>query len=261
MRSKAILIGVSLAVAASTAAQASVVKFAVKADRLYRISNGTVEPFTLSDSLNSLTATSHGIIGISNTTTGNPDEFQVYRLDGAFGPNPTLTQIGIHNTRRPAITEINGTLYGVGEIDELVILDWVDFTATLVGHMGTPQGVGGTGYDPVNDKFYMTNHGSQLFYEVDYTNADVTPIGSLGLNFTNQGGEFFDGVYYAALEDLDNDTFVIGTIDVATGIFTETMVLETGLNPNEPIGLAVIPAPGTLGMLGLAGLLATRRRR
>lgn len=237
---------------------------AVKGNQLFRTDGVSTEQFTLSDSLHSLSRMSDGrILGISNNPNPLTGLQEVYRLDDPLGAAPSLTKINEVAERYPTFSQVRSRVYGTRSIDTLVTMDPSDLTElTLVGNMGNPQGIGGSGYDRINDKLYLTNHSTNAFYEVDYINATLTQIGLLGLNFQNQGGEFFGGTYYAALEDLDNDRFVLGSVDVSTGVFSPILVLHSGLATLDgTVGLAVIPTPGALAVLGLGVFVAFRRRR
>lgn len=257
-------IGISVIALAmvSGAAVAQPTFLAVKGNQLFRVDSNGVSQFTLSDEMHSLsTISGNKIVGISSTSTGGFTE--AYELTGALGPTPTLTLVNSALTQRyPTISDINGTVYGTRDVDNLVTLDNLLSETSVIGQLGLPQGIGGSGYDPVSDTLYLTDFATDSFYKVNYTNATATLVGSLGLDFTNQGGEFFNGRYWAALEDKDNDRFVLGTVNVNTGAFTPEVTLFSGLaNLPGTVGLAVIPTPGATVVLGLGVLAAFRRRR
>lgn len=262
-------VNVSLAVAAGAAislcaAANGQIFLAVKGDQLFRTDGVSVERFTLGDSLHSLSRLSDGrIVGISNTLDQTTQMLEVHELLNPLGIAPSLNQIAKVPERYPTLSDVRGRIFATRTIDVLAELSPATFAElNVVGNMGTPQGIGGSGYDRVNDKLYFTNFATGSFYEVDYTNANAQVIGPLGLNFENQGGEFFGGKYYTALEDIDGDRFVLGQVNTATGAFTPILVLHNGLSTLPgTVGLAVIPGPGALAVFGLGLLVAARRRR
>ncbi len=264
MRSMGLTLAASAAAMFLATSASGQIFLAVKGNQLFRTDGITVEQFTLSDSLHSLSRMSDGrILGISNDPNPLTGQQEVYRLDGALGAAPTLSQINEVAERYPSFSQVRGRVYGFRTVDTLVTMNPANLSETgVVGNMGNPQGIGGSGYDRVNDKLYMTNHATGAFYEVDYSNATINQIGLLGLNFLNQGGEFFGRTYFTALEDVDRDRFILGTVDVATGQFNFMLTLHSGLaNLQGTVGLAVVPAPGALALLGLGALFAARRRR
>jgi hypothetical protein len=236
---------------------------ATRGNELFRVNGNQVDQFTLTDSLHTLCRTSSGrLLGISNSPVQGLVE--IYELVGAETNNPTLVQVGSSSQRYPALAEVNGTLYATRDVDFLVTLDNNTFSETNVqGNLGLPQGIGGMGYDAAHDRLYLTDFATDNLYRIDYANSTTSLVGPVGVDFRNQGAEWYRGRYYTALERVDTAEFVLGHINVANGAFTQTLVLDTGITfpAGATVGLAVIPAPGAAAILGLAGLGFGRRRR
>ncbi len=259
-----ILLG-SLMLAVAAPAFAGDTFIVTRGDQMYRYNGMTVDQFTLNDTLHSLSSTDMGIIGVSNlqSNVGNPPpEFETWRLDNALG-TPTLTQIGtMVDQRFTTVTQVGETLYGLGE-GNIYTVDSAS-SYTLVTAMDPGEAIGGSGWDSATSTFYVTGPNSNSFFSLDLATGARTLIGSLGFDFRNQGGEWWNGQYWAALEDVTNDRLVLGTVDTTTGLFSLEVVLQDGLGSlgsDQTMGLAIIPSPSSLALLGLGGLAATRRRR
>ncbi len=259
----------ALALAGTTASLASAADtfLVVRADTLYRYNGNTVETFTLSDTFHSLSVTEHGIIGVSNLqeNVGNPPpDFEIWRLDGALSAAPSLARIGTFTDQRfPTLTQVGSTLYGIGEGEIYTVAP--DFSLTYVANVNPEEAVGGSGYDAATDTFYVSGQTSDALFTMDLGTGTISQIGTgVGFDFRNQGGEFWGGQYWAAFEDVANDRLVLGTVDTTTGLFQLEVVLQNGLGvlgAGQTVGLAVIPSPASLALLGLGGLAAARRRR
>lgn len=260
---------IALAVAGTTVSLASAADtfLVVRSDTLYRYDGNTVTTFTMSDTFHSLSVTEHGIIGVSNLqeNVGNPPpDFEIWRLDGALSAAPSLTRIGTFTDQRfPTLTQVGNTLYGIGEGSVYTVAP--DFSLTFVSNVNPGEAIGGSGYDAATDTFYVTGQTSDALFTMDLGSGTISQVGTgVGFNFRNQGGEWWNGQYWAAFEDLDNDRLVLGTIDTTTGLFSLEVVLQNGLGDlaaNQTVGLAIIPSPASLALLGLGGLAAARRRR
>jgi hypothetical protein len=173
-----------------------------------------------------------------------------------------------------SLSFIGDTLYGFqktpgnpANTTTLVTIDPVNDTQSLVGATGlTTVGANGSGYDPTTDTLYTVVDGALGtgdLTEVDYGLANGpdptgTVVGDLGVDFGNGGAEFFDGTLYALIQDLTNQTLVVGSVDTTTGLFTQLQQFDV-FTPG-PVGLAVVPEPATLSLLALAGLAVLRRR-
>lgn len=248
---------VTLLAAASVGANAQTF-FVSKGTTLYRATDGGIDQFTLSDELHSLTRDDSGrFVGGSSVVDGR---FELYELTDPFG-TPTLSEIATTSGRVPTLANISGTLHGVQGVTNLFRFDGA-FNETFLGNLGIANGVGGSGYDPVTDKYYLLNHEDDTLYTVDYVNALVTDSRSINLDFEFHGAEWFGGQLWAAVTELTLGQLILGTIDPSTGDFTLDRVIADGFGPNSgTVSLAIIPAPATLSLVALAGLGVTRRRR
>lgn len=257
-----LLVGGALAAIAGSASAQTFL--AVRGTDLFRY-DGSLEAFSLGDELHSLSVTSQGIIGVSSTVENfgdpAPELRNVYRLDDALGAAPFLTNLGVtEDLPVPTIFERNnGDLIGLG-MGMLFVFN-PDFSIATSIAVSVP-GLGGTAYDPLTDTLFGTEQDTDTLVEIDIDTGVVTTIGSLGFDAGNQGGEWYNGTYYTAIEDFDQGLLLLGSIDVGTGAFTQIAVLDNqvGLFAGT-IGLAVVPSSATLAPLALAGIFAGRRRR
>ncbi len=260
-----LILGSVLTAMVATPALANHTFFAMRGDQMFRYQAGSVSQFTMNGTVHSLSSTSQGVIGVSNAQNnpGDPPfNFDAYRLDNGFSGTPTLTTIGESEVHRfPTLTEVNGTMYGIH--DEQIFTVDNSFNNTFVANIDPGEATGGSAYDAASDTFYITGPVNNALYTLDLSDGSTSMIGTgVGFDFRNQGGEWWDGEYWAALEDLTNDRFVLGTIDTTTGLFNlEVVLLDTLAGDGGTVGLAIVPAPSTVALIGLGGLVATRRRR
>jgi len=86
--------------------------------------------------------------------------------------------------------------------------------------------------------------------------------GGMGVVLLNDGVELAFDIFNPAWGGIGNSWFNVTTSDGST--FDEIRVLGFGFAPNtyiDNISWNVVPGPGSLAMLGLAGLIGSRRRR
>jgi MYXO-CTERM domain-containing protein len=245
-------------------ASAQPVFFATANDTLYRFSlGGPIDEFQLSDRIMSLAVNPDGdIVGYGPDINGNQAR-NSFRLDNPFG-SPSLSLLSDQITsQRPTLTFVGDEGYTVGDIDVLRTVDSVLLEDTgVVGNLGLPTDSNGSGYDAVNDVFYLINGTNDALYTVNYSNAATTLVGSLGLDYHFGGAEFFEGTLYALIEDTSRQELVLGSIDTSSGAFTPLQSIASyDPNQNNYIGLAVVPTPSSLALLSLGALAAGRRRR
>jgi hypothetical protein len=264
----------------ASAVQAGPVFLGTQGTTLYRISDGGVETFTLSTDLTSMAVGPGGVIwGSALTDAGTNGLRELYTLDDPLGVSPSLSLVGeflADNT--PSLTWVDDTLYGVqktpGGSDPavLVTIDTLGLTQQVVGDTGEiGAGFNGTAYDPSTDSFYGIRGGGLIppaeLYEVDYslsggTDPATTLIGELGLSYVNGGAEWFGDTKYALIQErLESGLgdLLLGTVNPDTGEFTQTLVVDAAV-PGA-VGLAVIPEPATLSLLGALAIVVLRRRR
>jgi hypothetical protein len=251
-------------VGAAAAATAQPVFFATGNNTLYRFTlNGSVDTFQLNDKMMSLALDPNGdIVGHSAEINGGQGR-ESYRLDDPFG-TPSLTMLSDQVAGpRATLTFVASQGYAVDEDGMLNTVDGATLVDTgVVGDLGLPTDSNGSGYDPATDTFYLINGTTDSLYSVDYTDASNTLIGSLGIDYLFGGAEFFDGTLYAWVQDTGRQQLVLGSVDTTTGAFTALRAVDS-YDPNENIfmGLAVVPAPATVGLLAAGALAAVRRRR
>lgn len=254
-------------------ASAAVVQFlATDGNRLYRGDlAGNVSPFvTLSAEVQSLTRVPYGfsVNGVSggdiiatarDATSGT---WKVYRLDDPFG-SATLTQIGATAFGIGSIAFAPDGMYAVHDSLSPLRVTKLDSTNfSVVQHYATGvnvSGGGGIAYDPGAAKFYLTdatNH--RLLSWTPGNNAAI--IGNVGFGFANNGLEFLNGTLYGALrQDSPGSVMRVGSFNTATGAFTAGTLINGVLGNGT--GFVTIPAPATVGLLGMASMVAARRRR
>jgi len=209
-------------------------------------------------------------------TDADSDNFrELYTLANPLGASPSLVFQGdFLEENTPSLSFIGDTMYGFQKTPgaplaetKLVEIDPVGQTQAIVGATGTTgAGANGSAYDPdTGELFCISTGGAEAgkLYDVDHMLAGgadptATLVGSLGLMFSNGGAEMYDGTFYALLQDYPH-SLVLGTVDSGSGLFTQTLVVDA--YEAGPVALAVIPEPGTLGLLALTGLAVLRRRR
>ena len=238
------------------------IALATSGETLYRVdlSNGNVETFNLGDEIVSQMVTSTGdVLAFSNTKSGG--QYEVYELTDPTGAAPSLNQIGSRSLEAFGHSEANGVMYAIRNGD-LYTVDNSSYELTFVGDTGI-NGTGSTAFDTASGTFYALSSQTDSLYRIDgfdTASPSAALIGSAGVAFRNQGMEFFDGVLYAAMQNDAGTRMNIGTVDTATGLFTSLVEIET--NGVAPTSLAVVvPTPGAISLLAVAGVAATRRRR
>jgi hypothetical protein len=163
----------------------------------------------------------------------------------------------------------------VSEANQNLVLNPNTGGATSVTPLFFGAGDANAGVDPnVVGSAYTNNFAgattSQL-YGID-TNLDILvtqansagtlgTVGALGLDLTNLAG--FDisgatGIAYLAGQDSAGGITKMWTVDLSTGMTTLLGQIDGGVIVSS---IAVVPAPGSLGVVALGGLAMARRRR
>ncbi len=195
--------------------------------------------------------------GGSNTlymVNGRGGRMGLYDVSTSTGNATLLGTHGITDLFSVAWDSTTDTLYaaqfsgGTG----LYTLDQADGTPTTV-NAGMSNGIGGLMYDGSRDMLIGSNDGGGDLYDIDRSDGTQTLL--FDGPFVNDSGLTHDTV---------NDLYwgidwsgVLFNYDPNNG-YARTDVM-TGLGAHD--GLAYIPAPGSLALLGLGGLFAARRRR
>ncbi|MFG0307378.1 MAG: hypothetical protein ACF8Q5_14325 [Phycisphaerales bacterium JB040] len=261
---KTALFASTLALTAGLAAAQQPTFLVTNGSTLYRTTvGGPVETFNLGDDIVGMAVAADGTIyATSSTANATSGLFELYTIDDAEG-TPTLSLVTDQLASvYTALSIIDGSLYSSFEGGQfLVNVDLNTFAETTVGATGVFN-VGGAAYDQGSDTLYWSSGIDDALYTIDYTTAAATLVGSLGIDVAQQGMDFyeFNGVLYHAVDNETTGRFELGTTDTTTGAYT---FLKTIVDANlqGSTSLAVIPTPASAAVLGLGGLLATRRRR
>lgn len=160
---------------------------------------------------------------------------------------------------------VGNTLFGVYIISPqtpsvLATLDPTTGASVDVGLTGLNGAVNGLAYDGASGIMYGSTSANTLgptswLVAIDLGTGAATPIGDMGIVVGSiefgSNGQLYGGGGQA-------NSGQIFTIDTGTGV--STFLGDTGLGTTVT-GLSLLPAPGTLALLGLGGLCVTRRRR
>ena len=249
---------------------------------LFVTQGGSTTSFPISDDLTSMAVAPDGTIWATSQTDNDNDGFyEIYTITNPTTA-PTLNPMGdflLDNT--PSLTFINGQMYGLQKVagqdndTRLITINPGAMTQATVGNTGIFNiNANGLGYDAPNDTLYTMSKGPiGDTWTLDYTAvspADPTNtlVGSLGERTNNHGAEFYDGVLYVAIQDIDELNpgmfkLRLGTVDAMTGDWTELEVLADNWDQANglQVGVAVIPTPGALALASFAGIAGLRRKR
>lgn len=206
---------------------------------------------------------------------------RLYKIDANTG---AATQVGSQFS-----TPLNGSQFGFDfnpTVDRIRIVSDADqnlrvnpitgAVASVDGSLAYAAGDSGFGLNPnVVASAYTNNFAGALtttLYGVDSArdalviqnppnSGGLITVGFLGTDVTDMAG--FDisgttGTAYMAIRDASLARSTLWQVDLATG--HGTMLGEIG-GGAILTGLTVVPAPGSLALLGLGGLAAARRRR
>ncbi|MCW5753141.1 MAG: hypothetical protein KIT24_00365 [Phycisphaeraceae bacterium] len=205
-------------------------------------------------------ATAGDVIAIDDQRNAQ-GRYNVYRVDNAYTGTPTLVTIGESNRVSNSLVFAGGNLYGANglnqqfRIHELSLVDFLGSNDVASGF--SVLGVGGLAFD--GSGFFFTDNGSNSLYGYDLGTNTVTTLGNSGVSFFNQGLEYFQGQLWGAVQ-IAGGNLVIGTWNTTNGAFTQ--VYDVAPHVQSVTGfVAIIPAPGSLGLLAVGGMIALRRRR
>ncbi len=235
---------------------------------MYRFgATGAIETFTMGDKMMSLTTRPDGAIVGHSAERNFGQMWESYEILGANTNSPMLSMLSDQVPGpRPTLSFADGSAYSAregGSGAELITVD--DGTLIdngLIGNLNIQDGVNGSGYDAINDVLYGINRDQDVLVTINRDTGNATPVGSLGIDFFNGGAEFYNGTLYAFVQDLGSQMLVFGSVDTGTGLFTAIRDIDTyDANGTTFMSLALVPAPASLGLLAMGGLVATRRRR
>ncbi len=163
----------------------------------------------------------------------------------------------------------------VSEANQNLVLNPNDGTSTQVTNLFYAAGDMNEGVDPnvvasaytnsfmgaLTTQLYGLDTGLDVLVTQANSDGTLMTVGSLGVDLDDSAS--FDisgmsGIAYAAVQDTTLSRSTFWTIDLATG--QATMVGEIG-GGAIITSMAVIPAPGVLGLMGLGAMAGLRRRR
>lgn len=243
---------------------------ATNGDQLFRYSSGSgVSNFTMSEDIVGMTTDSNGNVIASSPSTANT--IGIYNLDNPFG-SPTLNLQGTTaGNGYTSLTYVGSDLFGFFDGGQSIHqIDTNTYVGTSLGAIGVNDTTfGGSAYDSNSSTFYALGRSvlddSVSLYSVSGFGGSLnsTLIGSTGILGDGMSLEYFDGTLYAAIQNIDNGHFELGSIDMNTGSFSFIETLATSFSPDgDTTSLAIlVPAPSSLAFFGLGGLMAARRRR
>jgi hypothetical protein len=256
------------ALGTATAAIAGPTFVAFGNNTMYRFgASGPIDTFTLSDKMMSLSTRPDGAIVGHSAERNTGQMWESYELVGANTNSPSLSMLSDQVAGpRPTLSFADGNAYSSrdgGGFAELITVDSGTLIDNgLIGPLNIQDGVNGSGYDAVNDVLYGINRDQDVLVTISRNTGNATPVGSLGIDFFNGGAEFYNGTLYAFVQDLGSQTLVFGSIHTGTGAFTAIRTIDTyDANDTTFMSLALVPAPASLGLLAMGGLVASRRRR
>lgn len=270
-RTAAIILAAAALATSASSALAGPILLATSGNNLFRYADNAVQHFTLADSIIASNRMADGrILAYSNTPSGTG--FEVYELLDAAGANPHLQLIrsDVYSIA-PSYTQVGDTLYAVQQA-VLYNVDPVTFSRTPVGSLGLEgdaKTMGGSAYDPDNDKFYVVTRDNHL-YAIDYALTSgpdplASVIGPAGVRMFNHGLEWFEGSLYAAVQDELEQVMRLGTLDTSTGAFNPFTTINIadfgGTDATSMVVITSVPAPSALALTGVALAAASRRRR
>lgn len=214
-----------------------------------------------------------GIIGIDPVTGAQTllfDEtasFLANPVRPAYSGPGRMVADPLGNQNRLYVASVNGgTLNGSAETSNLVRMDFddvsgqyiptsiLDFGDATTNGLGVPvNGVSTITAAPGENKLWMTSTGAQALFEIVLdAMGNVDSITTLVSGISPSSDMEYDIFNHALV-------FGEGTRVVRYNLLTDTLdVLVEGVATR---GVWVVPAPSTLALLGLGGLVATRRRR
>jgi len=148
------------------------------------------------------------------------------------------------------------------DFDQIVELD--PFSFAEIGSIGSFDiGIGGIAWVPELGEFIVSDTRTNTFFGISMSDAQTSTtlreIGSAGLRWGGNGLEYDNGHVYGTGIRGEDMMLVFGEVNLQTGAFEVQRVL--GDAARAGVGFGIIPSPGALSLLGMGGLLVSRRRR
>lgn len=188
-----------------------------------------------------------------------------YRLTMNNGAMST-TKITDTDTWYNSFTMVGERMFAVKnaarDIDQIVELN--PYTFKEIGAFGSyALGIGGIAWVPELSEFIVSDTRTNTFFGIGFdqvdTSASLRTIGHAGLRWGGNGLEYADGHVYGSAIRGEDMQLVFGEVNLQTGAFEVFRGL--GDAQHAGVGLVLVPAPGSIALAGLGGLLGCRRRR
>jgi hypothetical protein len=175
-----------------------------------------------------------------------------------FDFNPTIDRIRVVsdanqnlvlNPNTGAATNATPLFYAAGDVNQ-------GMDANVVGSAYNNNFVGAA-----TSQLFGLDTGLDVLVRQANSAGTLTTVGPLGVNISDTSG--FDisgatGVAYASVQDAQLGQSTFWTVNLNTGAATMVGAIGGGAQVDA---IAVTPAPGAAGLMGLASVYATRRRR
>lgn len=177
------------------------------------------------------------------------------RIDSSGQFTPIHDQGFDLNWHGLASSESLGVTWGISQQNNNMLVQTdLSGVMTWIGETGIDGR--GMAYDDANGILYAVNSADNSLYTIDILTGAATLIGATNIRIDMVGLAFdeFTGTLYLNDGDATDSLY---RLDVTTG--AATLIGANGYGTID--GLAWIPAPGTLALLGLGALAGTRRRR
>jgi hypothetical protein len=205
----------------------------------------------------------------NNLYTVNPGTGAATRVGSGFADGLNGSSFGFDFN--PTIDRIRV----VSDADQNLVLNPITGGSTLVTDLFYRAGDINEGMDPnvvgsaytnsvagaTTTQLYGIDTGLDILVRQDNSAGTLDTVGSLGVDLTDVVGFDIDGttnMAYAAVQDIALGRSTFWSINLDTGAATRIDEIGGGALVGS---IAIVPAPGTLAMLGLAGAFASRRRR
>ncbi len=205
----------------------------------------------------------------NNLYTVNPATGQATAVGPTFSPGLNGSSFGFDFN--PTIDRIRV----VSDANQNLVLNPITGGSTMVTDLFYRAGDPNEGMDPnvvgsaytnafagsTMTQLYGIDTGLDILVRQDNSAGTLDTVGSLGVDLTDVVGFDIDGstnFAYASVQDTALGRSTFWSINLDTGEATQIGEIGGGALVGS---IAVVPAPGSAALLGLAGLFATRRRR
>jgi len=201
------------------------------------------------------------LYGLS-TFGSSPSPNSLFKIDPTTGVSTVIGITGIEVTEGGlAFDPTSGLLYGcqASGPDLLYTLDLNSGQAEVKGTILSSGDVSAISFDN-SGSLYAIDRLEQSLLKLDPFTADIIKSVELNISLGSIMGMDFDpssGLMYVADGSTDG-TDTLYTVDLSTGVLSP--VGPTGLKGGLS-GLAIVPEPCTISLLGLGGLLVLKKRR